>query len=167
MKTDYICKIADLSEMERKWDDEIARAGENRANWAVWKTGALRNREAGWTLPYYGILKGEIICEATAHLCPKTVQNAEGLVDERTAYLSAFRTVPAYQGQGYFSRLFRFMLDDLRGRGYEAITVGVEPQDETNRAIYAHYGFDRYLKTAVETYPDQTTITVDYYRKKL
>ena len=168
MSQKYICKIASRFEMEQKWNDAIAQhTGADRANWQTWKTQALRRAEAGQTIPYYGILNGESICEATAHLDPGTVQNAEDLVSGRTAYLCAFRTLPAYQGQGYFSKLFRFLLDDLKQRGYEAVTVGVEPQEETNRAIYAHYGFTQYIKTAVETYPDGTKITVDYFRKKL
>lgn len=164
---EYICKIADRSEMERKWDYEIAHAGKNRRSWEIWKEQALRNREEGKTLPYYGILNGEIICEATAMLCPEAVQNAKGLVDAKTAYLSAFRTIEGYRGQGYFSRLFRFMLNNLKDRGYEAVTLGAEPQEMKNKAIYAHYGFTEWLKTAEETYPDGTVITVEYYRKRL
>lgn len=164
---DYICKIANRSEMERKWDDEIAHAQKSRRNWEIWKEKALRQASGKKALPYYGIWKDRIICEATASLCADGVQNAEGLVDQTTAYLSAFRTIQAFQGKGYFSKLFRFMINDLKSRGYQAVTLGVEPHETENRAIYEHFGFSEYVKTAVELYPDGTTITVDYYRKRL
>lgn len=167
MAHEYRCKVADRLELERKWKTLLAEAGEDRANWAVWKESAIRRAAAGETLPYYGILDGEIICEATACLCAKNVQNAEGLVDEKTAYLCAFRTVDAYRGRGYFSKLLHWLMDDLKRRGYRAVTLGVEPEEAQNRQIYAHYGFDEYIKTATERYPDGTAVTVDYYRKKL
>ena len=164
---EYRCKIAGRSDMERQWGRLIAEAGEDRANWAEWKKSAIRRAAAGESLPYYGILDGEIICEATACLRAQNVQNAEGLIDEKTAYLCAFRTVETYRGKGYFSKLLRWLLDDLKRRGYEAVTLGVEPEETENRQIYAHLGFDEYIKTATERYPDNTVITVDYYRKKL
>lgn len=167
MAQEYRCKVAGRSDMERKWEALIANAGEDRANWIVWKEDAIRRAAAGESLPYYGILNGEIICEATACLCAQHVQNADGLVNEKTAYLCAFRTAEAYRGKGYFSKLLRYLLDDLKRRGYQAVTLGVEPEEEQNRQIYAHYGFDEYIKTAAESYPDGTVITVDYYRKKL
>lgn len=167
MAQEYRCKVAGRSELERKWEHLIANAAEDRENWITWKKSAIRQAAAGETLPYYGILDDEIICEATASLRAQNVQNAGGLVDEKTAYLCAFRTVEAYRGRGYFSKLLRYLLDDLKQRGYEAVTLGVEPEEEQNRQIYAHYGFDEYIKTATESYPDGTVITVDYYRKKL
>ena len=70
-------------------------------------------------------------------------------------------------GQGYFSRLFAFMLEDLRRRGYRRVTLGVETNDMKNKAIYTHYGFTGYLTTEQERYPDGTTVEVEYYAKTL
>ena len=100
-------------------------------------------------------------------LCPEAVQNSAGLVGGTTVYLSAFRTVEAFQGRGYFSKLFHFMLDDLRQKGFTKATLGVEPDDAKNKAIYAHYGFTEYIKSGREEYPDGTVIDVAYYAKKL
>ena len=72
---------------------------------------------------YYGILNGEIISEATAMLSNLDVKDSTGLVDETTAYLSAFRTRKEYQGKGYFSKLYKFMEDDLKSRGYTTLVV--------------------------------------------
>lgn len=61
----------------------------------------------------------------------------------------------------------QFMLDDLREKGFIRVTLGVEPAEEMNKKIYAHYGFTEYVKRAEETYPDGTVITVDYFAKRL
>lgn len=163
----YLCKIASLEEMNQKWDYEISHRVEDRENWIIWKRQALENFQRGDSLPYYGILDGTVICEATAMQNPEIVQNAEGLVGNGTVYLCAFRTIEEYRGRGYFARLMRFMLEDLRQRGIVRVTLGVEPAEETNRSIYAHFGFDEYIKSAVETYPDGTAIDVDYYGMEL
>ena len=65
----YICKIASPEEMERKWDYEIALHSE-KGNWITWKGEAIEGARAGRSIPYYGILDGTIICEATAVLNP-------------------------------------------------------------------------------------------------
>lgn len=165
--SEYICKIASLEEMDNKWDYEIAHAGDDRENWIIWKKSSIENAQKGKLLPYYGLLDGQIISEATAILDASIAQNSDGLVDEKTAYLSAFRTIPEYQGKGYFSKLFWFMLSDLKSRGYEKVTLGVEPEEVENKKIYFHYGFTEHIKNGVEVYPDGTKINVEYYGKQL
>lgn len=167
MKDNYICKIPSSEEMDRKWDYEIEHNSDDRGNWIIWKKENIERFQRGDVIPYYGILDGSIICEATAMINYDAVQNSEGLVGDRTVYLSAFRTVESYQGQGYFSVLMQFMLDDLRLRGFTKATLGVEPSEERNRRIYAHYGFTEYIKSATEAYPDGTVIDVEYYGKTI
>ncbi len=162
---DYICKIASVDEMEEKWNYEIKK---NKGdNWKIWKQEAIGRVKNGQSTAYYGVLNGKIICEATAMLDKSVVQNSDGLVNGKTAYLCAFRTTEKYQGKGYFSKLFRFMIDDLRIKGYERVTLGVEPTETENLKIYHHLGFNEFIKSAQETYPDGTVIDVDYYSKNL
>lgn len=163
MKDDLLCKIPTLEEFNRKWDYETTRRKGDKRNWLIWKQEAAENFQVGKTIPYYGILKGHIICEATAMLDPETIQNSDGLVGAHTAYLCAFRTLPEFQGKGYFGVLFRYMLHDLKEKGYTKVTLGVEPTEKRNKQIYAHYGFTEHIKSAAETYPDGTVIQVDYY----
>ena len=59
------------------------------------------------------------------------------------------------------------MINDLISRGYEKVTLGVEPEEEKNKTIYFKYGFTEHIKDAKEVYPDGTTIDVEYYGKKL
>ena len=163
----YLCKIASFEEMNRKWDYEIEHNINDARNWIIWKSHFLENFKNDYIIPYYGILDGNIICEATAMLNSEAVQNSEGLVGNGVVYLSAFRTIEEYQGKGYFSKLMKFMLNDLKRRGIVRVTLGVEPAEETNKKIYAHYGFNEYIKSATEIYPDGTVIDVDYYGKNL
>ncbi len=163
----YICKIPTPEELIQNWDREIAEAGEDRENWLVWKQRSIDNFLHNRIIPYFGILDGKVISQAVAHIDPENVQNSEGLVDETTAYLSAFRTVEAYQGKRYFSKLFRFLMEDLKGKGYEKVTLGVESEETGNLAIYTHYGFTEFIKREVETFPDGTVIQVDYYGKQI
>ena len=166
-KDKYICKIPTLDEMNTKWDYEIAKATDDKDNWIKWKRENIERFQKGFIIPYYGILNGTIICECTALLNDSIVQNADGLVGEKTAYLSAFRTNEEYQGHGYFSILFKYMIEDLKSRGYEKVTLGVEPEEEKNKAIYNKYGFTEHIKDAQEVYPDGTTIDVEYYGKSI
>ena len=166
MDQQYLCKIANLAEMNEKWDYEIQKNSGNPA-WPIWKENAIAHMKSGQSIPYYGILDGQIISEATAELDGSIIQNSEGLIDEKTAYLSAFRTIKKYQGQGYFSKLFWFMLEDLKKRGYEWVTLGVEPCEVKNMQIYFRYGFTEYIKMGIERYPNGEEIEVLYYRKKL
>lgn len=162
----FICRIANENEMKERWDYEIEIAS-NKENWIIWKNENLerfRNREI---IPYYGFLNGKCICEATAMINPSIVQNSNGLVGGDIVYLSAFRTNKEYQGQGYFSKLFKFMIDDLRKKGYNKVTLGVEPDEFKNKQIYNHYGFTEHIKNSIEKYPDGTEIEVEYYGKSL
>lgn len=158
---EYICKMAAIDEMEVKWNYEIKK--HKNSNWKIWKHESISRVKNGQSIVYYGVLNGEIICEATAMFDKSIVQNCEGLVDDKTVYLCAFRTVEKYQGKGYFSNLFDFMINDLKNRGYEKVTLGVEPAEIKNLEIYHHLGFNTFIKSAQETYPDGTVIDVDYY----
>lgn len=158
---EYICKMAAIDEMEVKWNYEIKK--HKNSNWKIWKHESISRVKNGQSIVYYGVLNGEIICEATAMFDKSIVQNCEGLVDDKTVYLCAFRTVEKHQGKGYFSRLFQFMIDDLKRRGYKKVTLGVEPVEIDNLKIYQHLGFDTFIKSAQEIYPDGTVIDVDYY----
>ena len=158
-KDNYICKIPTIEEIEQKWDYEIALHSE-KDNWIIWKAEAIAHYKEGSSIPYYGILDGKIICEATA-IVDQSTEN------EKTVELNAFRTIKEFRGQGYFSRLKDFMLEDLKQKGYTRAIVGVEPCEEINKQIYHHWGFIEYITTGTETYPDGTVIDVEYYGKDI
>ena len=161
MNDKYICKIASPEEMEQKWDYEIG-IHPGQENWIVWKGEAIEGFRSGRSIPYYGILDGTVICEATAVLNPDFMQAAD-----REVELCAFRTIRAYRGKGFFSKLMDFMLKDLKQKGYARAVVGVEPDETVNKAIYRHWGFTEYLCSDTETYPDGTVIQVEFFGRAL
>jgi hypothetical protein len=59
------------------------------------------------------------------------------------------------------------MIEDLKQRGFKRVTLGVEPEEEKNKAIYFKYGFTNHIKDAKEVFPDGTTIDVEYYGKDI
>ena len=59
------------------------------------------------------------------------------------------------------------MIEGLKNRGYEKVTLGVEPEEMKNKEIYFKYGFNEHIKDSKEIYPDGTEIDVEYYRKSL
>lgn len=164
---DYICKIATLEDIIKIYDYKIEHEPEDRENLLIWKENAINREKNKFSRTYFGLLNGEIIAKCVAGFEGSLIQNSEGLVDKNTAYLFAFKTKDEYQGKGYFSKLFNYMIEDLKSLGYKYATIGVEPHELKNKEIYKHYGFNEYIKTATETYPDGTTITVEYYRKEL
>ena len=166
MNHHYVCKIASLEEMHRKWDYETKQHPKEH-HWTIWKEEAISNYQMCKSIPYYGVLDDMIICEATAVVDAASVQNNSGMMDDDTVYLCAFRTVKQFQGKGYFSELMRFMLADLKEKGYKKAVLGVEPGEKKNNDIYRHWGFTECIKTATEQYPDGTVIDVAYYRKML
>ncbi|EHI68568.1 hypothetical protein STRIC_0542 [Streptococcus ictaluri 707-05] len=87
-----------------KWQEEISTHPHD-PNWVRWKEEFIDAVEKEQRQYYYGILNGKIITEATAVFSPKGIKNAQGLIDQKKAYLMAFRTTPDEEGKGYFSTL--------------------------------------------------------------
>lgn len=164
---EYICKIASVGETERKWNYEIKKQRKRKTVLEGLKKDAVEHIKNGQSVTYYGKLNNKIICETTAMFDENIIQNSDKLVGGKTVYLCNFSTDKRYRGKGYFSKLFRFMIDDLKNRGYEKFTLGVEPMEMKNLEIYQHLGFNEFIKSGKETYPDGTVIDVDYYEMEL
>lgn len=164
----FTCKIAPLSDIEKRWDTLIKNHPDN-PNWSIWKNDTIINNKNNYRISYYGYLDGLIITEATAIISPldTAISNSEKLISNDMAYLTGFRTDSKYQNKGYFSKLYKYMEEDLKNRGFTKLSLGVEPQEVKNMMIYFKYGFTNYIKTATETYPTGKTITVNYYYKEI
>lgn len=172
----YTCKIATLDELISKADYEINRHPGNNI-WVIFKERAIRNFNEGNTITYIGILDDNIICEATAIIKEDgfkgDINHPEGLLSDTLVYLSGFRTNKEYEGQGYFSRLFRFMETDLKIKGYNQMCLGVEPCEVRNMQIYFNWGFTNYIKTTIEYLPPKDKESkpqeeiINYYYKDI
>ena len=173
---EYICKVADRDELIRRWAYLIeANPGDRRC--AGFRESALRHFDEKSTISYLGLLDGEIICEATAYIRDSAfigdISEPSGLLSERMSYLAAFRTNQEYEGQGYFSRLYRFVEGDLKARGYTELSLGVGPDAVRNIEIYFHLGFTQYIKAVVQYEPsacDPSVLEEDvilFYKKRI
>ena len=168
----YKCKIATMEEILEKMDYEISVHPKDD-RWKEWKKEAKKFFKEGKRICYVGLLEKKIICEITAAIHKEAAQNSEELIDEITAYLFAFRTNERERGKGYFSKLYRFVEEDLRKRGYKKLTLGVEPEEKQNLEIYQHLGFTKFIKEDYEEEPAKNKngkpqkVLVHYYLKEL
>ena len=164
----YTFKIATPEEISKQFDYWIEVDPDEKENWTKWKAQEVQNAIDGKIIAYYGSLNGNTISEAYARISSSGFKDPEGIVEEgKIAYLFAFRTKREYEGKHYFSRLFDFMLSDLKKRGYTKVTLAVEPEEEKNISIYKHKGFNDLVKSDKDIFPDGTTIDIDYYERKL
>lgn len=163
---EYKCVIANKELIIKKWDEEI-RKHNNSKIWIDFKEESLRNLDTRTI--YMGILDGEIITECTAITSDddSDMQNKDNLIGKNKAYLTAFRIKKEYENKGYFSKLYKFMEDDLKRKGFTSLTLGVEPSEVRNMMIYFNWGFINYIKSDYEYYPNNEKILVNYYEKNL
>ncbi|MBR2603462.1 MAG: GNAT family N-acetyltransferase [Bacilli bacterium] len=162
----YICKIASIEDIIKMYDEEIYNCS-NKEKMIEWKNMTIERVKNGFTIIYIGLLDDLIISECSVTLNPTLVNNSENLVNDKTAYLHAFNTKEEYQNKGYFSKLFRFMIDDLKNRGYKKVTLGVDKKNKKNKDIYTKYGFKEHIKDVHEEYYDGTTADIEYYGKEI
>lgn len=163
----YICKIASVDEVITKWNYEIKKQKQKKSALELLKNNAVENIKNEQAVTYYGKLNDKIICQATAMFDEDIIQNSEGLVGIQTVYLCNFSTDKKYQGKGYFLNLFKFVIEDLKNKGYTKYTLGVEPKEIKNLQIYRHFGFNKLIKSGQEVYPNGTIIDVDYYEMEI
>lgn len=161
----YICKIADRDELIKRWKYLIEIHPVNNI-WEKFRNNALNNFDNDNTISYIGILNGEIICELTAYIKEEAfiddIDDYDDLLSEDRCYLAAFRTNKEYEGQGYFSLLFDYVVEDLKSRGYSEISLGVGPHEVRNMEIYFHLGFRDYIKSTT-----QDNELILFYKKDL
>ena len=161
----YVCKIASREELEKRWNYLIDIHPVNNI-WGKFRDNALNNFDNDNTISYIGILDGEIICELTAYIKEEAfiddIDDCEDLLSEDRCYLAAFRTNKEHEGNGYFSLLFDYVVEDLKSRGYSELSLGVSPNEVRNMEIYFHLGFRDYIKAT-----NQDNELILFYKKDL
>lgn len=172
----FICKVASRDELLKRWDYLIEIHPSND-KWVEFKENALKHYDENSTISYLGFLNNEIICEATAYIKNSAfigdISEPSSLLSDSMAYLAAFRTNKEYEGKGYFSKLYNFVENDLKERGYTELSLGVGPEAVRNIEIYFHLGFKDYIKTVVEYEPSSEDLSkqeedvILFYKKKI
>lgn len=171
----FICKIANRDELLKRWDYLIEiHPGNNK--WVEFKENALKHYDEKSTISYLGFLNDEIICEATAYIKDSAfigdISKPSGLLSDSMAYLAAFRTNKEFEGKGYFSKLYSFIENDLKEKGYTELSLGVGPEEVRNIEIYFHLGYRNYIKTVIEHEPSKDDPSkqeevILFYKKKI
>ncbi len=171
---EFKCIVANISDIEKRWN-KLIKMHDNDNSWIKYKENSINCFKDKTRIIYYGILNNEIICEATAiiSLKDKEIQNKEILIkDNFMVYLTAFRTDKQYENNGYFSKLYHYMENDLINRGYKRLSLGVEPSETRNIQIYTHLGYINLIGNKYETYIEKDGVSkskylVKYYYKDL
>lgn len=172
----FICKVANRDELLKRWN-YLIYFHHNNNKWIKFKENALKHYDENSTISYFGFLNNEIICEATAYIKSSAfigdISEPSGLLSDSMAYLAAFRTNKKYEGKGYFSKLYNFVENDLKERGYNELSWGVEPEAVRNIEIYFHLGFRNYIKTLIEYETSRENLfkkeknVILFYKKKI
>lgn len=169
----FISKLASVEEVEGYYNEKIKNEPEDESL-KTYKLHFIQGVRKGTRLCYFGFLNGRVVCKGAAKIAyEENCEKEADLIDKTTAYLFAFETNPKFEGKCYFSKLYHFIEQDLRERGFRKLTVGVEPCEIRNIQIYFHLGFTKYVKTDFETFEPETkgekgkTVVVCYYAKEI
>lgn len=164
----YICKIASKDELIERWN-YLIEIHPGNDEWVKYKENAIRNFDDNSTISYLGILDDKSICEITAYIKESAfigdIDDPKGLLTDKMSYLAAFRTDKEYEGKGYFKKLFNYVINDLKNKGYTEVCLGVGPEAIRNIQIYFHLGFKEYVKTVIQYDPEEDVII--FYKKKI
>ena len=74
------------------------------------------------------------------------------VIENIRVYLSAFRVLKEYQGNGLGQNLLNFVIKDLEAKGYTEFTIGVEDDNENALHIYKKFGFNKIIARLNEEY---------------
>lgn len=172
----FICRRATREDIENRWKYLIDIHPRNNS-WVVYRENTLKNFDAGNIIVYYGLLDDRIMCEMCAYIKEAAfigdIDDPSGLLNKNMAYLAAFRTDKEFEGQGYFSQLYKFAENDLKLLGYTELSLGVGPEAVRNMEIYFHLGYRDYIKTTIEHEPPKNEDDipedeyVNFYKKKI
>lgn len=145
-------RVASTNELNLIWDKDIANNfGDSR--WIVWKSEFIENNNTGKCKTFIVFDDKEPIGQGTLLFSPQCngirgrVELADGI---KTVCLGALRIEKQYEGQGHISKLVKMMEQYAKDKGYKIITIGVEPKETRNLAIYLHWGYDTFIKSEME-----------------
>jgi len=155
---------ASPAELDRIWDNDFAQ----NPDWPrEWKDNFVRENESGMCKTF-GIFDDEAaIGTGTVVFSSASAQiggRAELANGTTVANVCALRINKPYEGQGHVSALMKQVEQYASQRGYHTLTIGVEPKEARNLAIYLHWGYSDFVRADVE---EDDGALVLYYAKKL
>ena len=158
-------RIATPDDLEARWARNIANnPGDDR--WITWKDAHIQNIQQGVSKGFVVIHDNMPVGEGTLLFSPLcvAVNGRLELADGKcVANINALRMDKPYRGKGHMSKLVKFMEHAAKEMGYSTLTIGVEPNETRNLAIYLHWGYDTFVMWDVE----EDGELVLYYSKKI
>ena len=153
MNKEYKYQKASIADLELRWDKNIAdNIGDDR--WVAWKSIAIENHKNNKCITFVILHGEEPIGEGT--LIP-TMQSVE---------VNGLRIDKKYEGKGHISKLVKIMEQYAKDEGYKTATIGVEPNETRNLAIYLHWGYDTFENLEISSLKEDEGIIL-YYSKEL
>lgn len=166
MQDNYKCKIASIEEIKERWASIIKNNSNNNNIYRYYlaEEENIEQVKKETRITYIGVLNNRIICDLTVIIKEEGIlnesNNTNGLVNSEKAFLCGIRTDKDYENKGYFSKLYKYMENDLLNKGYKKLTISVEKSNTRAKEIYKHLGFTKYLRTE-----DKGNYKFDYYLK--
>ena len=153
MENELNYRVANMAELEAKWDKNIAdNAGDKR--WIAWKNVAIENHKNKKTKTFVVLYGTEPIGEGTLVFSLQSVE------------INGLRIDKTFEGKGHISKLVKVMEQHAKDEGYKTSIIGVEPKETRNLAIYLHWGYNTFDKLVI-TDPKEEEDLILYYSKKL
>lgn len=143
----YTCRPATPEDLARIWQKNIdANPGDHR--WLRWREEYIGYNRSGVAQTFVVCADSEPVGEGTLLFSPacSAIRGRHALADGGlVANLNALRIEKAHEGKGQISRLVKRMEQAAADRGCTRITIGVEPGETRNLAIYLHWGYDEFV----------------------
>ncbi len=160
----YTCRPATPDDLVRIWQKNIdANPGDDR--WPRWRDEYIAINQSGAGQTFVVCADGEPVGEGTLLFSPacSAVRGRLALADGAgVTNLNALRIEKAHEGRGQISRLVKMMEQTAAARGCSRVTIGVEPGETRNLAIYLHWGYTEFV-----TLEQEDEGPVLYYAKSL
>ena len=169
MENNYICRQATIDEIIKKWNYEVELHKDNLF-YPFARKEFIEEAIKGTRITYIGLLNNEIICDITVILKEEGIlsesQQKIDIVSNERCFLCALRTNKEYENKGYFSKLYKYVENELKEKGYKELSLSVDVSETRNLMIYFHWNYTNFIRTEIIHGKDKT-YTFNYYYKKI
>ena len=116
-------------------------------------------------IKYVGLLDNNIVSSLIANT--NVEETKKGIDGKYIVYINQFNTKEEYRNKGYFSKLLKYALEDLKNKGFKMATLGVNSERKKLIEFYKSYGFDDYYGNMLYTNESGEQELINYYANKL
>ena len=114
---------------------------------------------------YQGFLSNQVVSQLVANT--KGEKAKLGIDGKYIVYINDFKTKEEYRNKGYFAKLLKYALEDLKEKGFMMATLGVNSERKELIEIYKKYGFDKYNSNMPWVNANGEEELIYYYANKL